>query len=132
MVRPLNEIDRRFCFEVISPTKSHVLQADSEKLYQEPTILLNTVNAFYLVLMQYSFSFPPFHPPLNLHFFSPAAISQITIVFCIIYIPGIKIKFGPVLDDQPAAGNLLGAARGHGTGDRIKLQAHMHRVGKTR
>ena len=47
MVRPLNEIDRRFCFEVISPTKSHVLQADSEKLYQEPTILLNTVNAFY-------------------------------------------------------------------------------------
>jgi len=34
MVRPLNEIDRRFCFEVISPTKSHVLQADSEKLYQ--------------------------------------------------------------------------------------------------
>ena len=39
MVRPLNEIDRRFCFELISPTKSHVLQADSEKLYQEPTIL---------------------------------------------------------------------------------------------
>ncbi|XP_023330565.1 arf-GAP with coiled-coil, ANK repeat and PH domain-containing protein 1 [Eurytemora carolleeae] len=34
MVRPLNEIDRRFCFEVISPTKSHVLQADSEILYR--------------------------------------------------------------------------------------------------
>jgi len=33
MVRPLNEIDRRFCFEMISPVKSHVLQADSEDLY---------------------------------------------------------------------------------------------------
>ncbi|XP_023170995.2 arf-GAP with coiled-coil, ANK repeat and PH domain-containing protein 2 isoform X1 [Drosophila hydei] len=28
-VRPVNEGDRRFCFEVISPTKSHTLQADS-------------------------------------------------------------------------------------------------------
>jgi Arf-GAP/coiled-coil/ANK repeat/PH domain-containing protein len=26
LVRPLNDIDRRFCFEVISPTKSHILQ----------------------------------------------------------------------------------------------------------
>ena len=26
LVRPLTEIDRRFCFEIISPTKSHVLQ----------------------------------------------------------------------------------------------------------
>ncbi|XP_032783075.2 arf-GAP with coiled-coil, ANK repeat and PH domain-containing protein 2 [Daphnia magna] len=33
-VRPLNEIDRRNCFEVISPTKSHVLQADSEETFQ--------------------------------------------------------------------------------------------------
>ncbi|CAB4069389.1 ACAP [Lepeophtheirus salmonis] len=30
--RPLTDIDRRFCFEVISPTKSHILQADSEEL----------------------------------------------------------------------------------------------------
>ena len=30
LVRPLVDIDRRFCFEVISPMKSHVLQADSE------------------------------------------------------------------------------------------------------
>uniref|UniRef100_A0A2M4A976 Putative gtpase activating protein n=1 Tax=Anopheles triannulatus TaxID=58253 RepID=A0A2M4A976_9DIPT len=29
-VRPLADSDRRFCFEVISPTKSHILQADSE------------------------------------------------------------------------------------------------------
>lgn len=28
-VRLANEYDRRFCFEVISPTKSHMLQADS-------------------------------------------------------------------------------------------------------
>ncbi|KAM7363974.1 centaurin beta 1A isoform 1-T1 [Cochliomyia hominivorax] len=28
-VRPVNDGDRRFCFEVISPTKSHILQADS-------------------------------------------------------------------------------------------------------
>lgn len=28
-VRPANDSDRRFCFEVISPTKSHTLQADS-------------------------------------------------------------------------------------------------------
>ncbi|XP_055377406.1 arf-GAP with coiled-coil, ANK repeat and PH domain-containing protein 2 [Condylostylus longicornis] len=28
-VRPFNDNDRRFCFEVISPTKSHILQADS-------------------------------------------------------------------------------------------------------
>merc|ERR1719228_2509719 len=33
LVRPLTDIDRRFCFEVISPTKSHVLQADSEEMY---------------------------------------------------------------------------------------------------
>jgi len=33
LVRPLNDIDRRFCFEVISPVKSHVLQADSEEMY---------------------------------------------------------------------------------------------------
>ncbi len=31
LVRPLTDIDRRFCFEVISPTKSHVLQADSDE-----------------------------------------------------------------------------------------------------
>jgi Arf-GAP/coiled-coil/ANK repeat/PH domain-containing protein len=33
-VRPLMDGDRRFCFEVISPTKSHILQADSESQYQ--------------------------------------------------------------------------------------------------
>lgn len=33
-VRPVVDSDRRFCFEVISPTKSHVLQADSEAQYQ--------------------------------------------------------------------------------------------------
>ncbi|KAG5684221.1 hypothetical protein PVAND_013459 [Polypedilum vanderplanki] len=33
-VRPLMDSDRRFCFEVISPTKSHILQADSESQYQ--------------------------------------------------------------------------------------------------
>jgi Arf-GAP/coiled-coil/ANK repeat/PH domain-containing protein len=33
LVRPLTDSDRRFCFEVISPTKSHVLQADSEEMY---------------------------------------------------------------------------------------------------
>jgi len=34
LVRPLTDTDRRFCFEVISPTKSHVLQADSEDQYR--------------------------------------------------------------------------------------------------
>lgn len=33
-VKPVMESDRRFCFEVISPTKSHILQADSENQYQ--------------------------------------------------------------------------------------------------
>jgi Arf-GAP with coiled-coil, ANK repeat and PH domain-containing protein len=33
-VRPCGDSDRRFCFEVISPTKSHILQADSEVQYQ--------------------------------------------------------------------------------------------------
>lgn len=33
-VRPVTDSDRRFCFEVISPTKSHILQADSETHYQ--------------------------------------------------------------------------------------------------
>lgn len=28
-VRPINDSDRRFCFEIISPSKSHILQADS-------------------------------------------------------------------------------------------------------
>merc|ERR1719410_731490 len=34
LVRPLMDIDRRFCFEIISPNKSHVLQADSEYHYK--------------------------------------------------------------------------------------------------
>ena len=35
LVRPVLDIDRRFCFEIISPTKkSHVLQADTEDLCQ--------------------------------------------------------------------------------------------------
>jgi len=34
LVRPLMDTDRRFCFEVISPTKSHVLQADSDEQYR--------------------------------------------------------------------------------------------------
>ncbi|OTF74545.1 Centaurin beta-like protein [Euroglyphus maynei] len=29
--RPAVEVDRRFCFEVMSPTKSHILQAESEE-----------------------------------------------------------------------------------------------------
>jgi Arf-GAP with coiled-coil, ANK repeat and PH domain-containing protein len=33
-VRPVTDTDRRFCFEVISPTKSHILQSDSETQYQ--------------------------------------------------------------------------------------------------
>lgn len=33
-VKPAADSDRRFCFEVISPSKSHVLQADSEEKYQ--------------------------------------------------------------------------------------------------
>ena len=33
-MRPLTDIERRFCFEIISPTKSHVLQADSELQYK--------------------------------------------------------------------------------------------------
>ncbi|KAL7026934.1 hypothetical protein ACKWTF_005239 [Chironomus riparius] len=34
-VRPLFDADRRFCFEVISPTKNHILQADTETHYQD-------------------------------------------------------------------------------------------------
>ena len=33
-MRPLTDIERRFCFEIISPIKSHVLQADSELQYK--------------------------------------------------------------------------------------------------
>lgn len=32
-VKPVLDADRRFCFEVLSPTKSHMLQADSEDMY---------------------------------------------------------------------------------------------------
>lgn len=31
IARTVNETDRRFCFEVVSPTKSHILQADSDE-----------------------------------------------------------------------------------------------------
>lgn len=31
-VRPVSDSDRRFCFEVISPLKSHTLQADSNEI----------------------------------------------------------------------------------------------------
>ncbi|XP_063799105.1 arf-GAP with coiled-coil, ANK repeat and PH domain-containing protein 3 [Pseudophryne corroboree] len=34
MVKPCEDIERRFCFEVVSPSKSCILQADSEKLRQ--------------------------------------------------------------------------------------------------
>ncbi|XP_065200219.1 arf-GAP with coiled-coil, ANK repeat and PH domain-containing protein 2 [Planococcus citri] len=34
-VRPVSaEFDRRFCFEILSPSKSHMLQADTEQMYQ--------------------------------------------------------------------------------------------------
>lgn len=33
-VKPVVDAERRFCFEVLSPTKSHMLQADSEDMYQ--------------------------------------------------------------------------------------------------
>lgn len=33
-VKPVLDAERRFCFEVLSPTKSHMLQADSEDMYQ--------------------------------------------------------------------------------------------------
>ncbi|XP_041946011.1 arf-GAP with coiled-coil, ANK repeat and PH domain-containing protein 2 isoform X4 [Alosa alosa] len=33
-VKPCEDIERRFCFEVVSPTKSCMMQADSEKLRQ--------------------------------------------------------------------------------------------------
>ena len=33
-MRPLLDSDRRFCFEIISPVKSHVLQADSDTQYK--------------------------------------------------------------------------------------------------
>ena len=29
-VKPVHDIDRRFCFEIVSPCRSHILQADSE------------------------------------------------------------------------------------------------------
>lgn len=32
-VKPAVEVDRRFCFEVVSPTKCHMLQAESEESY---------------------------------------------------------------------------------------------------
>ncbi|XP_069698905.1 arf-GAP with coiled-coil, ANK repeat and PH domain-containing protein 2 isoform X2 [Periplaneta americana] len=33
-VKPVLEGDRRFCFEVLSPAKSHMLQADSDEMFQ--------------------------------------------------------------------------------------------------
>ena len=39
LVRPLTDIDRRFCFEVISPTKSHVLQVIEDLLCWGPNPL---------------------------------------------------------------------------------------------
>ncbi|XP_068226863.1 arf-GAP with coiled-coil, ANK repeat and PH domain-containing protein 2 isoform X2 [Palaemon carinicauda] len=33
-VKPAQEVDRRFCFEVVSPMKCHMLQAESEDSYQ--------------------------------------------------------------------------------------------------
>ncbi|XP_054287756.1 arf-GAP with coiled-coil, ANK repeat and PH domain-containing protein 2 [Macrosteles quadrilineatus] len=32
-VKPVTDSERRFCFEVVSPSKSHILQADSEDMY---------------------------------------------------------------------------------------------------
>uniref|UniRef100_A0A1B6G7X6 Arf-GAP with coiled-coil, ANK repeat and PH domain-containing protein 2 n=1 Tax=Cuerna arida TaxID=1464854 RepID=A0A1B6G7X6_9HEMI len=40
-VKPVVDSERRFCFEVLSPTKSHMLQADSEDMYQAWVNALN-------------------------------------------------------------------------------------------
>jgi len=34
LVRPMADTDRRFCFELISPNKTHILQADGEDVFQ--------------------------------------------------------------------------------------------------
>lgn len=34
-VKPVVEVDRRFCFEVVSPARSHILQADSDQECQQ-------------------------------------------------------------------------------------------------
>lgn len=41
-VKPVSETDRRFCFEIISPNRSHVLQADSESNYHSWILALNS------------------------------------------------------------------------------------------
>ena len=33
-VKPAPDLDRRHCFEVVSPQKSHIMQADSEPSYR--------------------------------------------------------------------------------------------------
>ena len=38
LVRPLTDIDRRFCFEIISPTKSHVLQVYNKSINSYHTV----------------------------------------------------------------------------------------------
>jgi hypothetical protein len=52
MVRPLTDIERRFCFEVISPTKSHILQADTEELYEVNYWAIST-NYIFLILLNF-------------------------------------------------------------------------------
>ncbi|KAF7267981.1 hypothetical protein GWI33_018825, partial [Rhynchophorus ferrugineus] len=33
-VKPITDGERRFCFEIVSPSKSHILQADSKEMYE--------------------------------------------------------------------------------------------------
>ena len=47
LVRPLTDIDRRFCFEIISPTKSHVLQ-----------VLLSRCSKSSFFIQKFNFDFP--------------------------------------------------------------------------
>lgn len=54
-VRLLSDSDRRFCFEVISPTKSHILQADSEAM----------LNAWFKALQKGIDSAIQFHSPYS-------------------------------------------------------------------
>ncbi|XP_066259170.1 arf-GAP with coiled-coil, ANK repeat and PH domain-containing protein 2 [Euwallacea similis] len=51
-IKPVTEGDRRFCFEIVSPSKSHILQADSEEMYNIWTDALQKAigNAIQMVL----------------------------------------------------------------------------------
>lgn len=77
-VRPALDQDRRFCFEVISPNKSHMVQADSEESYKSWIQALQVKWKWTFMVLRLDCSLNPIPAVLN---FRPNCIFLVNVFF---------------------------------------------------